>query len=114
MLIDPKLALMLKSDQIGDGEPDLGAKLMTLFLTSLLDTGRIPTKILCLGTGVFLTTQGSPVTDLLQRFAEAGAQVLSCGTCLEYYDRAEKLVVGQPTNMKETVTTLLDFQVLAP
>lgn len=114
MPIDPKLTLLLESNQIGDSEPDLGARLMTSFLSSLLDTDRIPARILCLGTGVFLTIDGSPVTDTLIQFAEAGSQVLSCGTCLDYYGFTEKLVVGQVTDMNEIVATLLDCQVLSP
>jgi len=109
MPIDRDLLLLLKSEGIGDSEPDLGAKLMKAFLTTLHDSGRFPTKIICLNSGVFLTTEGSPVMEILSKFADEGSELLSCGTCLEYYDCTNKLVVGRPTNMKETVDALLTF-----
>lgn len=109
MPIDRDLLLVLKSEGIGDSEPDLGARLMKAFLTTLYDTGRFPAKIILLNSGVFLTTEGSPVIGILSKFADEGSELLSCGTCLEYYDRANKLVVGRPTNMKETVDALQTF-----
>ena len=51
----------------------------------------------------------------MQKFAEAGAEILSCGTCLEYFDRKDKLLIGHPTNMRDTVDAMLKFKkVLSP
>ena len=36
-----------------------------------------------------------------------GVQILSCGTCLEYYHLKDKLRVGLVTNMYDTVDSLL-------
>ena len=35
----------------------------------------------------------------VRALAEAGCQVLSCGTCLSYYHLEDKLAVGEATNM---------------
>jgi len=115
MKIDRELLLMLKSSELGAGEPDLGAKLMHAFLDTLFASGRIPAKIACLNSGIFLTTEGSPVADVLKKFEKAGAEIVSCGTCLKYYDREDKLMFGKPSNMKITVGDMLNFKkVLAP
>ncbi len=115
MEIDRDLLLMLKSSGLGDGEPDLGAKLMSAFLETLYDSGRIPAKIACLNSGVFLTTEGSPVADIMSKFERAGAEIVSCGTCLKYYNRSEKLIVGKPSNMKITVNDMLNYKkILTP
>jgi len=95
---------------LGDGEPDLGEKLMRAFLTQLLESGSIPSRIICMNTGIFLTTGGSSMQDLMERFESAGSEILSCGTCLQYYKRADSLVVGKPTNMRDTVDALLTFK----
>ena len=49
--------------------------------------------------GVKLTTEGSPVLDDLKKLAEAGVEILSCGTCLAFHDWTDKLAVGEVTNM---------------
>ncbi len=115
MSVNKGLLLVLKSSIVGDCEPDLGLKLVTLFLDMLIETENIPSRIICMGTGVYLTTVGSPVVKQLNKFVEAGTEVLSCGTCLEYYGRKEKLIIGAPTNMKETVRAMVEFEkVLSP
>jgi len=115
MSIDYDLLLLLKSAGLGDGEPDLGEKLMVSFLTMLRQRETIPARIICMNSGIFLTTDGSPVAEILQEFENDGSKVLSCGTCLDYYGRTDKLIVGSPTNMEDTVRALLDFKkVLSP
>jgi len=115
MAVNGELLLVLDSSGLGDGEPDLGEKLIKAFLKVLLESGELPAQIICLNSGIFLTTAGSPVLELMKGFAMQGTEILSCGTCLDYYGRKESLGVGQATNMKETVTSLLKFKkVLKP
>ncbi len=115
MSINNEFLLMLKSSTIGDGEPDLGEKLMKSFLSQLIESGEIPAKIICLSSGIFLTTEGSYLFDILQQHEKQGTEILSCGTCLDYYDRKEKLIIGKPTNMADTVKAMLTFRkVVAP
>jgi selenium metabolism protein YedF len=115
MAIDEDLLLVIESSGLGDGEPDLGAKLMKAFLQALLQSGDLPARIICMNSGIFLTTQHSPVLDILKGYEKQGSEILSCGTCLAYYGREEQLEVGNPTNMLETVQALRSFKkVLRP
>jgi len=115
MAVDKDLLLVIKSSGLGDGEPDLGARLMKAFLTMLLESGRIPARMIFMATGIFLTTEKSPVTDVLRKFEKQGAEIFSCGTCLEYYGMKEKLLVGKPGNMRDTVNAMLSFsRILTP
>jgi selenium metabolism protein YedF len=115
MDLNKDLLLVIDSSGLGDGEPDLGEKLMKAFLHVLLESGDLPARIICMNSGIFLTTDGSPVLDILQGYEEQGTEILSCGTCLEYYGRSDKLRLGRPTNMKDTVDALRTFkQVLKP
>ena len=115
MAVDESLLLLIQSSLLGDGEPDLGEKLMRAFLTQLLESGSIPAQIICMNSGIFLTTEGSSVKDLMDRFALQGSKILSCGTCLEYFKRTNSLIIGDATNMKDTVQALLNFKkVLQP
>ena len=106
---------MLGAPGLGQGEPDLGEKLMTSFLSVLLESGRLPARIICINSGIFLTTEGASVAAILARFAEQGTDVVSCGTCLDYFDRRDKLIVGRVGNMKETVESMLSHRkILSP
>ena len=109
MATNKDLLVMLKSNGLGEGEPDLSEKLLKGFLNMLLESGQTPGRLICMNSAIFLTTEGSPVLDILRKYEEAGTDILSCLTCLEYYGRKEKLQIGKPTNMRETVHALLDF-----
>jgi selenium metabolism protein YedF len=115
LAIESDLMLFLGSAVIGDGEPDLGEKLMQNYLKMILESGRIPSKVICMNSGVFLTTEGSQVLETLESFRKEGAEILSCGTCLDYYGRSDQLKVGKPTDMKATVAAMLSFKkILSP
>lgn len=112
---DDGLLLLIESAGLGDGEPDLGEKLMKAFLSQLLELGSVPAKAIFMSSGIFLTTEGSPVAEQIRALEVAGCEISSCGTCLDYYDRRDKLLVGQPGNMRDTVRAMLDAtKVLKP
>lgn len=109
MNVDKDLLLVLKSSGLGEGEPDLSEKLLKAFLNMMLESGRLPSRIICMNSAIFLSTEGSPVEEIMRKYEEAGTEILSCMTCLDYYGRKEKLIVGKPTNMRETVGALHCF-----
>jgi len=99
--------IVIASDKFGSGGDELGAILMRTFLTTLRESNHRPAKMLFVNKGIMLTTEGSPVIDDLQSLAKEGVEILSCGTCLDYYKRKEKLKVGIVTNMYDSVNSLL-------
>ena len=50
--------------------------------------------------------EGSASLEDLRALAEKGTEILTCGTCLNYYVLAEKLAVGGVTNMYAIVEKL--------
>jgi len=115
MALDRDLVLILKSHMLGEGEPDLGEKLIKSFLEQLFESGNLPVRIICVNSGIFLSTEGSAMADILKKYEAEGSEIISCGTCLDYYNRRDKLVVGQPTNMKVIVSSMLSYKkVIAP
>ncbi len=99
--------LVITGSTLGRGEEELGKLLMRSFFYSLKESGILPCKMLFFNSGVFLTTEGSPVLEELQALADKGVEIYSCGTCLEYYKLKDKLAAGQITNMYDTVTAML-------
>ena len=95
--------LYLSSDRMGEGDDALGRKLIAVFLEKLLDDGTPIDEVACVNGGVRLTTEGSEVIDLLRVLEQRGARISSCSTCLEHFALRDKLRVGRPGTMDETV-----------
>ncbi len=105
-LSEGRTVFLITSSTLGQGSEELGKILMRSFIYSLKETGFLPSKMLFLNSGVFLTTEGSPVLDELNQLVEMGVEVFSCGTCLDYYQLKDKLKVGNVTNMYDTVESI--------
>jgi hypothetical protein len=86
----------------------LGAILMRAFLKVLLDLRPIPTKLIFINSGVHLTSEGSEVLDTIKALSGKGVEVLSCGTCLDFYGLKEKLRTGIVSNMYDIAQSLLE------
>lgn len=104
---DGSRVLLISSDRLGDGPEELGRLLMKNFIHTLLETCEMPTRILFLNTGVFLTCEGSDVLEALEKLHGMGIEIFSCGMCLEFFKLKDKLQAGTTTNMLVTVESLL-------
>ena len=93
-------------DTLGHGSDELGKILIRSFFTALLEVDPKPKTLLFLNGGVKLTVQGSMVLPSLQKLEQQGVSVLSCGTCLDYYNLKEQLAVGSVTNMFTIIAAL--------
>lgn len=102
-----KTVMLVASDRLGDGPEELGRLLMKNFIITLLDLAELPDRMLFVNTGVLLTTEGSEVLEALQSLGNRGVEVLSCGVCLDFFHRKEKLVAGSVTNMFTIAESLL-------
>ena len=65
MGIEKEFLLVMKSSGIGDGEPNLGETLMGLFLNMIWESAKLPARIICMNSAIFLTTDGSIVEEIL-------------------------------------------------
>jgi selenium metabolism protein YedF len=110
MKIDRDLLYIVTSSGIGEGEADLGARLAEGFFKVLAESDSAPAKIIFMNAGIFMTTQGSSVGDHLKVLQSCGTEIISCTTCLNYFDRFEKLIVGRPGDMKETVHSISTYR----
>lgn len=105
---DRKIAIMIASDSIGKGAEELGKNLMKSYIYSLTEADVKPETIMFLNRGVYLTTKGSEVLDMIKQLERDGVEILSCGACLDYYGLNDDLVVGSVTNMYSNVEIMHD------
>ena len=100
---NPAMALVIKSDRMGNGNDELGHLLMPKFLKTFADISPTPEYVLLYNSGVKLASEGSPVLADLKALELKGAAILSCGTCLEFFKIKDSLKVGRVSNMHEIV-----------
>ncbi|MGB4432000.1 MAG: sulfurtransferase-like selenium metabolism protein YedF [Limnochordia bacterium] len=93
--------VVLASDQMGSGDPELGRVLMKSFIYALSELEELPAKVLLYNSGVKLAVEGADTLGDLRKLAERGVEILSCGTCLNFFNLTEQLGVGAVTNMYE-------------
>ena len=100
--------VFITSDKLGEGEERLGQILMKALLNTLHDSEPKPEKILFMNNGVKLSVEGSEVLDSLEALTHDGVQIVSCGTCLNYYGIVDKLKVGIVGNMYDILNSMLE------
>jgi selenium metabolism protein YedF len=103
----PRVVALVASDTFGSGEEQLGRILMRSFIKTLKDLDPRPEKVIFANAGVRLTTAGSDLIDDLRALESDGVEIVSCGTCLDYYHLLDKLQVGTASSMYEIASTLV-------
>ena len=98
--------VVLSSSCMGTGDDTLGAALMKGFVYALTQLDAAPDTVLLYNGGAKLSCAGADTVDDLKVLERNGAEILTCGTCLNHYGLTDKLAVGQVTNMYAIAETL--------
>lgn len=93
------LVVLIGKDSMGEGSEELGKVLIKGYFYTLTESKPFPKAILFVNSGVRLTTEGSEVVDHIRTLESQGVEILSCGTCLDYFNLKDKLIVGGVSNM---------------
>lgn len=107
-LVNNTFAVGIGSKYYGTGAEELGESLMKSFIYTIAETKPLPDSIIFFNSGVFLSIKDSPVLEDLKRMEEQGVEILSCGACLNFYEKTEELAVGEVSNMYTIYETLKD------
>ena len=100
------LVIAVDSETMGRGSDELGKLLMKSFLFAVTQLPQLPRTMLFYNGGARLTVEGSASLEDLRGLEARGVEILTCGTCLNFYGLADKLAVGGVTNMYAIVETL--------
>lgn len=95
------LVAVLSSDQMGGGNEELGRILMKGFVYALTQLEELPETVLLYNGGARLSVEGSQSLEDLKSLEAQGVEILTCGTCLNYYELTDQLRTGTVTNMYE-------------
>jgi selenium metabolism protein YedF len=91
--------VVINSSKMGEGNDELGSILIKGFIFALTQQDELPATMIFYNGGATLTCEGSPALEDLKSMEAQGVEILTCGTCLDYYGLKEKLSVGSVTNM---------------
>ena len=97
------MLVVLSGNTMGSGDAKLGTSLMKAFVFALTKQDHLPEAILCYNTGAYLTCEGADTLEDLKLLESEGVNILTCGTCLDFYGLKEQLAVGSVTNMYDIV-----------
>ena len=98
--------VVVSSDRMGSGNDELGKVLIKGFIFAVTQLDTLPKTMLFYNGGATLTTEDSDSLEDLKTMEEQGVEILSCGTCLNFYGLTDKLKVGNVTNMYDIVESM--------
>ena len=97
------MVVVLSANVMGTGDEKLGKALMKAFVFAVTKQDYLPETILCYNTGAYLTCEGADTLEDMKILEAEGVNILTCGTCLDFYGIKDKLAVGSVKNMYEIV-----------
>jgi len=102
-VLDSDTVLLFTRNGMRDAEPELQLKLATTYFKLLDENNLLPAAICFYTNGVRLVVEGSPVLDLLESLEAKGVRLILCSTCLNYYNLADKVLVGIVGGMTDII-----------
>ncbi len=94
------------TDKMGRGDDELGAVLMKGFIYAVSQLETLPKTILFYNGGAKIPVEGSVCLEDLKNMEAQGVEILTCGTCLNFFNLTDNLAVGKIANMYLIVETL--------
>lgn len=105
-------AILINNDVLGSPSRELGGVLMEAFLRNLSKREELPACVVLYNAAVLLATEGSPVVEHLRKLTERGVKLISCRTCVDYFDIESKMGAGVIEGMVSIIEVLSTHQVL--
>ncbi len=85
-----KTLVLLATDSLGQGNEELGRKIIINFIRNLKEMGSDLWRLVLLNGGVKLAVEGSEALPQLQELAGEGLGILVCGPCLKTFNLFER------------------------
>jgi selenium metabolism protein YedF len=92
---------------LGAPNGELGGILIRAFFKTLVDLDNQPEAVIFINEGVHLPCADEAIVEHCRALAERGVEIVSCGTCLDYFHLLDQLKVGRVGNMYDIADTLL-------
>lgn len=97
--------VVLGRDGMGQGDDELGRKILATFLRKSGAIREI-TAIVLFNSGVKLVAKGSPVLPELTQLHDGGVDLKPCATCVDAFGLRERIAVGTISTMDEIIAEM--------
>lgn len=104
---DKSYVVMLAKDRLGEGSEELGIALVGAMLNALKSMDTLPNRILIMNSGVNLVINDALFLPHFKELEGMGVEILTCGACLDYYEKMDELAVGRVSNMHDILESML-------
>jgi sulfur relay (sulfurtransferase) complex TusBCD TusD component (DsrE family) len=104
--MDENTVVLFTRNGMGEGPQELKLTLAGKYLSLLLDSLSLPSKILFYTEGVRLACTGSPVLGPLKKLEADGVELVLCKTCLDYFRITNQVEVGVVGGMPDILEAL--------
>jgi hypothetical protein len=91
---DSETVILITRNGMGEADPELQKKLLTTYLTLLIESNIMPGAICFYADGVRLAVTGSPVINQLKTLETRGVHLILCSTCLSFFNLTDQVQVG--------------------
>ena len=98
--------IAIASECMGNGDDQLGATLMKGFIYAVSQQEELPSAMVFYNSGAKLTAEGAVTVEDLKILEAQGVEILTCGTCANFFGLEGKQAVGSITNMYAIVEKL--------
>ncbi len=88
------IVILISSNAIGSGNPELGKRIMRHFISAICTNRVKPRAIILTNEAVHLALEGSDVLPKLTSLEEQGTRIMVCVTSTDEYGVSDKLKVG--------------------
>ena len=101
------LIYVISSNTMGMGDDELGWGLLQTYIQTIKEVSPKPTKIFFYNSGVLLTSRESGLLRYIKELEDQGVEIFSCGTCIDFFNKADKVLVGKLTNMYDIMDSMV-------
>lgn len=91
--------VLVGADSLGRGSEELGHKLLGGLIYAFAHQDPLPKAMVFFNGGAHLTCEGSESLADVRDLESKGCEILTCGTCLDFYGIRDQLGVGGVTNL---------------
>jgi selenium metabolism protein YedF len=99
--------IAITSDCMGQGDEELGKKLMKSFISIILYLDQLPSSVIFYNSGVKLTVKDSVAIEYLLELQKHNVEIIVCGTCVDFYDIGKQIGTGTINDMLTISNRLL-------
>ena len=85
---------------------EFGQAMLGKFLGQVAEAPQKPSAICFYTEGVRAAVDDAPCGEVLEKLSQAGIPLLLCGTCIDHYGLADRVVVGEISDMATIASAL--------